>query len=49
MSAGEALVRRVDAKRVACCNLGVGALDAAFANGVLVAARERGIGTSLPR
>lgn len=49
MSVGEALDRRVDAKRVACCNLGVGALDAAFANRVLVAARERGIGTSVPR
>ena len=49
LSVGEALDRRVDAKRVACCNLGVGALDAAFANGVLVAARARGIGTSLPR
>lgn len=49
MSVGEALGRAGDARRVACCNLGVGALDAAFANRVLVAARERGLGVRLPR
>jgi ornithine cyclodeaminase/alanine dehydrogenase-like protein (mu-crystallin family) len=35
-------------QRVACCNLGVGALDAAFAALVLERARERGVGTELP-
>jgi ornithine cyclodeaminase/alanine dehydrogenase-like protein (mu-crystallin family) len=34
--------------RVACCNLGIGALDAAFAAHVLARARERGAGTELP-
>lgn len=34
--------------RVVCCNLGVGALDAAFAQRVLEAARSNGIGTELP-
>jgi alanine dehydrogenase len=34
--------------RVLCCNLGVGALDAAFAARVVAAARERGLGTELP-
>jgi ornithine cyclodeaminase/alanine dehydrogenase-like protein (mu-crystallin family) len=33
--------------RVVCCNLGVGALDAAFAARVLAAARENGAGTEL--
>jgi hypothetical protein len=46
---GEALERGADAKRVACCNLGVGALDAAFAQRVLEAAREQGVGTTLQR
>jgi ornithine cyclodeaminase/alanine dehydrogenase-like protein (mu-crystallin family) len=32
---------------VLCCNLGVGALDAAFAERVLAAAEEQGIGTEL--
>jgi alanine dehydrogenase len=35
-------------QRVACCNLGIGALDAAFAALILERARERGIGTELP-
>ena len=34
--------------RVVCCNLGIGALDAAFAARVLAAARDRGIGAELP-
>jgi alanine dehydrogenase len=34
--------------RVLCCNLGVGALDAAFAARVLARARETGAGTELP-
>jgi ornithine cyclodeaminase/alanine dehydrogenase len=36
------------AARVVCCNLGVGALDAAFAKRVLGAARSNGVGTELP-
>ncbi len=48
-SVGQALERDLQAKRVACCNLGVGALDAAFASAALAAARARGIGTRLPR
>jgi alanine dehydrogenase len=48
-SVGEALERGQDAKRVACCNLGVGALDAAFAQRILEAAREQGVGTPLQR
>jgi ornithine cyclodeaminase/alanine dehydrogenase-like protein (mu-crystallin family) len=47
-SVGEALGRRDSPDRVLCCNLGVGALDAAFAARVLAAARERGVGTELP-
>jgi hypothetical protein len=35
-------------ERVLCCNLGVGALDAAFAAGVLGRARAEGAGTELP-
>ncbi len=49
---GEALARngaRGGSTRVACVNLGVGALDAAFAARVLSAARERGVGSELPR
>lgn len=34
--------------RVVCCNLGVGALDAAFAQRVLDVARANGAGTELP-
>jgi ornithine cyclodeaminase/alanine dehydrogenase len=48
-SVGEALDRKGDPKRVACCNLGVGALDAAFAHAVLTQARAKGVGTTLPR
>lgn len=47
-SVGEALARDGAPDRVVCCNLGIGALDAAFAARVLAAARERGIGTELP-
>jgi len=45
---GEALSRDGSPARVVCCNLGIGALDAAFAARVLAAARERGLGTELP-
>jgi ornithine cyclodeaminase/alanine dehydrogenase len=34
--------------RVVCCNLGIGALDAAFAQRVLEGARSNGVGTELP-
>jgi ornithine cyclodeaminase/alanine dehydrogenase len=47
-SIGEALTDGDAGTRVACVNLGVGALDAAFASQVLAAARERGIGRELP-
>ena len=47
-SVGEALSRDGSPARVVCCNLGIGALDAAFAARVLAAARDRGIGTELP-
>jgi alanine dehydrogenase len=47
-SVGEALGRPGSPDRVLCCNLGVGALDAAFAARVLATARERGVGTELP-
>jgi alanine dehydrogenase len=47
-SAGEALGRADSPERVACVNLGIGALDAAFAARVLAAARDRGAGTELP-
>ncbi len=46
-SVGEALATDGRAARVACVNLGIGALDAAFAKRVLDAARERGIGVEL--
>jgi ornithine cyclodeaminase/alanine dehydrogenase-like protein (mu-crystallin family) len=45
---GEAVVRDGRPARVACVNLGIGALDAAFAKRVLDAARERGVGVELP-
>jgi ornithine cyclodeaminase/alanine dehydrogenase len=48
-SVGLALERDVHAKRVACCNLGVGALDAGFALAVLERAADAGAGTLLPR
>ena len=47
-SVGEALAEGKQGERVACVNLGVGALDAAFAARVLAAAREGGVGTELP-
>jgi alanine dehydrogenase len=40
---------RAAPQRVACVNLGIGALDAAFGKHVLDAARERGAGTELAR
>jgi alanine dehydrogenase len=48
-SVGDALGRKEKPKRVASCNLGVGALDAAFARAVLDRAREAGAGTLLTR
>jgi ornithine cyclodeaminase/alanine dehydrogenase len=47
-SVGDALGRGDRPARVACVNLGIGALDAAFAARILDAARERGAGTELP-
>ena len=47
-SVGEALSRDGTPERVVCCNLGIGALDAAFAARVLASAREQGAGTELP-
>jgi ornithine cyclodeaminase/alanine dehydrogenase len=46
-SVGETLGR--DGSRVVCCNLGVGALDAAFAAAVLERARAEEVGRRLPR
>jgi len=47
-SVGEALSPDGTPDRVVCCNLGIGALDAAFAARVLAAAREQGAGSELP-
>jgi alanine dehydrogenase len=47
-SVGEALGGERSPARVVCCNLGIGALDAAFAARVLAAARENGVGQELP-
>ena len=47
-SVGEALARDAAPARVVCCNLGIGALDAAFAARVLAAAHEHGVGAELP-
>jgi len=44
---GEGLSRERSPARVLCCNLGIGALDAAFANAVLERARVAGVGTEL--
>ena len=44
---GEGLGRDGSPARVLCCNLGIGALDAAFANAVLERARAAGAGTHL--
>jgi ornithine cyclodeaminase/alanine dehydrogenase-like protein (mu-crystallin family) len=46
-SVGEALGDGRAGTKVVCCNLGVGALDAAFAARVLAGAKDRGIGTEL--
>jgi ornithine cyclodeaminase/alanine dehydrogenase len=46
-SVGEALAQNGSPARVVCCNLGIGALDAAFAARVLAAARDSGVGTEL--
>jgi ornithine cyclodeaminase/alanine dehydrogenase len=46
-SVGEALADGRRGDKVVCCNLGVGALDAAFAARVLAAAREQRLGTEL--
>ncbi|MGH3044831.1 MAG: ornithine cyclodeaminase family protein [Gaiellaceae bacterium] len=46
---GEGLARHGSPDRVLCCNLGIGALDAAFANVVLERARAEGAGTELER
>jgi alanine dehydrogenase len=45
---GEALEGDGRPRQVACVNLGIGALDAAFAKRVLDSARERGVGVELP-
>lgn len=45
---GEALEAGLTGERVTCCNIGVGALDAAFAHAVLRRAAESGIGVELP-
>ena len=44
---GQGLGREGSPDRVLCCNLGIGALDAAFANAVLAEARKAGAGTEL--
>jgi alanine dehydrogenase len=44
---GEGLGSEGRPARVLCCNLGIGALDAAFANAVLGEARAAGLGTEL--
>lgn len=46
-SVGEGLGDGGSPARVVCCNLGIGALDAAFANVVLQRARTEGSGTEL--
>lgn len=46
-SVGAGLGRDGSPARVVCCNLGIGALDAAFANVVLERARAEGAGTEL--
>jgi len=49
-SVGEALQgTRTSARRVVCCNLGVAAVDAAFAHAVRVAAKDDGELVHLPR
>jgi ornithine cyclodeaminase/alanine dehydrogenase len=46
-SVGEALADGRAGEKILCCNLGVGALDAAFASRVLDAAREQSLGAEL--
>jgi ornithine cyclodeaminase/alanine dehydrogenase len=46
-STGEALAERREHERVSCVNLGVGALDAAFASRVLSAAVHQGVGVTV--
>jgi ornithine cyclodeaminase/alanine dehydrogenase-like protein (mu-crystallin family) len=46
-SVGEGLGEDGSPARVVCCNLGIGALDAAFASVVLERARAAGVGTEL--
>jgi ornithine cyclodeaminase/alanine dehydrogenase-like protein (mu-crystallin family) len=46
-SVGEGLARDGSPERVVCCNLGIGALDAAFANAVLERARAEEAGIEL--
>jgi alanine dehydrogenase len=48
-SVGDTVRGDANADRVVCCNLGVGALDAAFAGMVDGRARAQGLGTVLPR
>ena len=48
-SVGQGLADNASGERVLCCNLGVGALDAAFAHTVLTRARAEGVGTALTR
>ena len=48
-SVGEALERGARGELVVACNLGVGALDAAFADAVLAVAERAGSGLRLPR
>lgn len=48
-SVGERVRTPGGADRIVCCNLGVGALDAAFAAMVDAAARGQGLGLTLPR
>ena len=47
LSLGDALGRGGSYGRVACVNLGIGALDAAFAAAVVDAARRRGLGVTV--
>ena len=46
-SVGEALADGGSPERIVCCNLGVGALDAAFAARVVASAAEHRVGTEL--
>ncbi len=48
-SVGAALIAGLAGASVVCCNLGVGALDAAVAARVLDAAERNGVGARLPR